>query len=171
MAAESAEATRSMNGTHEAVGELHGVSLRYENVIALDEVTIAFPAGCMVGLIGPDGVGKSSLLSLIAGARRIQEGQVRVLGGESRRRRSSRRCLPAHRLYAARIGQESLPRSQRAREYRILWAALRSGSRRTRSKNRGPLAGNRPRSFSRPAGEQALGRHAPETRALLRADP
>ena len=36
----------------------------------------------MVGLIGPDGVGKSSLLSLIAGARRIQEGQVEVLGGD-----------------------------------------------------------------------------------------
>ena len=40
------------------------------------------PAGCMVGLIGPDGVGKSSLLALIAGARRIQEGQVEVLGGD-----------------------------------------------------------------------------------------
>jgi ABC-2 type transport system permease protein len=34
-------------------------------------VTLVVPAGCMVGLIGPDGVGKSSVLSLIAGARRI----------------------------------------------------------------------------------------------------
>jgi ribosome-dependent ATPase len=36
----------------------------------------------MVGLIGPDGVGKSSLLSLIAGARRVQSGRVVVLGGD-----------------------------------------------------------------------------------------
>ena len=36
----------------------------------------------MVGLIGPDGVGKSSVLSLIAGARQIQTGAVQVLGGD-----------------------------------------------------------------------------------------
>lgn len=38
----------------------------------------------MVGLIGPDGVGKSSLLSLIAGARTIEQGNVMVLGGDMR---------------------------------------------------------------------------------------
>ena len=36
----------------------------------------------MVGLIGPDGVGKSSVLALIAGSRRIQEGRVEALGGD-----------------------------------------------------------------------------------------
>jgi len=36
----------------------------------------------MVGLIGPDGVGKSTLLSMLAGARRVQSGRVVVLGGE-----------------------------------------------------------------------------------------
>ncbi|ACK51861.1 ABC transporter related [Methylocella silvestris BL2] len=66
----------------DAVGELYGVSLRYGARVALDDVTISLPAGRMVGLIGPDGVGKSSLLSLIAGARRIQSGQVHVLGGD-----------------------------------------------------------------------------------------
>ncbi len=71
-----------MSEAHEAVGALQGVSLRYGNVVALDDVSIAFPAGCMVGLIGPDGVGKSSLLSLLAGARRIQTGRVDVLGGD-----------------------------------------------------------------------------------------
>ncbi len=63
-------------------GELFGVSLRYGRTVALDDVTISFPAGCMIGLIGPDGVGKSSLLSLLAGARRVQSGQVHVLGGD-----------------------------------------------------------------------------------------
>jgi ribosome-dependent ATPase len=34
----------------------------------------------MVGFIGPDGVGKSSLLSLLSGTRKIQSGSVEVLG-------------------------------------------------------------------------------------------
>jgi ribosome-dependent ATPase len=48
----------------------------------LHDVTINLPADCMVGLIGPDGVGKSSLLSMIAGARQIQSGRVTVLGSD-----------------------------------------------------------------------------------------
>jgi ribosome-dependent ATPase len=61
---------------------LSGVSLRYGKTVALDGITLASPAGRMVGLIGPDGVGKSSLLALAAGARKIQEGKVEVLGGD-----------------------------------------------------------------------------------------
>ena len=45
-------------------------------------ITLDLPAGCMVGLIGPDGVGKSSLMALVAGARKIQQGRVEVLGGD-----------------------------------------------------------------------------------------
>ena len=45
-------------------------------------ITLDIPSGCTVGLIGPDGVGKSSLLGIIAGARRIQTGRVRVLDGD-----------------------------------------------------------------------------------------
>ena len=54
----------------------------YGKTRALDAVSLDLPAGCMVGLIGPDGVGKSSMLALIAGARRIQQGRVEVLGGD-----------------------------------------------------------------------------------------
>jgi ribosome-dependent ATPase len=68
--------------TAEPVARLHDVSLRYGKVTALDAVTLDVPAGCMAGLIGPDGVGKSSLLSLIAGARALQSGGVEVLGGD-----------------------------------------------------------------------------------------
>ncbi|HCU70046.1 MAG TPA: ABC transporter ATP-binding protein/permease [Desulfomicrobium sp.] len=64
------------------VARLRDVSLRYGKVRALDEVSFDFPAACMAGLIGPDGVGKSSLLALIAGARAVQTGQVEVLGGD-----------------------------------------------------------------------------------------
>src|SRR5262247_3703026 len=62
------------------VANVHDVSMHYGNTVALDHVSIDIPAGCMVGFIGPDGVGKSSSLSLISGARVIQSGTVEVLG-------------------------------------------------------------------------------------------
>ncbi|MCC2978270.1 ribosome-associated ATPase/putative transporter RbbA [Sphingomonas sp. PL-96] len=61
---------------------LSGVSVRYGKTLALDGVELEIPAGRMVALIGPDGVGKSSLFSLIAGARAVQEGRVEVLDGD-----------------------------------------------------------------------------------------
>jgi len=64
------------------VVRLSSVGLRYGKVHALDAITLELPAGQMVGVIGPDGVGKSSLFSLIAGARAIQSGTIEVLGGD-----------------------------------------------------------------------------------------
>ena len=64
------------------VAQLRAVSHRYGRAEALAGVSLEIPAGRMVGLIGPDGVGKSTLLSLIAGARRLQTGRVTVLGGD-----------------------------------------------------------------------------------------
>jgi len=66
------------------VASIKGVSQRYGATLALDAIDLDVPAGCMVGLIGPDGVGKSSLLSLVAGARAVQEGSVMALGGDMR---------------------------------------------------------------------------------------
>ena len=61
---------------------VNAVSHRYGKTEALRDVSFALPAGATVGLIGPDGVGKSTLLSLIAGVKIIQSGQVNVLGGD-----------------------------------------------------------------------------------------
>ncbi len=68
--------------SHSHIIELTHVSQHYGDTKALDDVTLTIPAGKMVGLIGPDGVGKSSLISLISGAREIQQGQVIVLNGD-----------------------------------------------------------------------------------------
>lgn len=65
-----------------AAARLRGVTLDFGSTRALDSVDLEIPAGRMVALIGPDGVGKSSLFSLVAGAREIQQGQVEVLGGD-----------------------------------------------------------------------------------------
>lgn len=70
-----------MNHTRPAVS-LQAVSHRYGKTLALDDVSLAIPRGVTVGLIGPDGVGKSTLLSLVAGVRVIQAGEVWVLGGD-----------------------------------------------------------------------------------------
>ncbi len=64
------------------VARLNGIKLSYGKKLALYDITLDFPAGRMVGLIGPDGVGKSSLLSLLAGARAVQQGQLEVLAGD-----------------------------------------------------------------------------------------
>jgi ribosome-dependent ATPase len=64
------------------VARLANVGLSYGKTRALEAITLDIPSGCMVGLIGPDGVGKSSLLSLIAGARTIQDGRIEVLDGD-----------------------------------------------------------------------------------------
>jgi ribosome-dependent ATPase len=64
------------------VAVLDGLTQRYGKVKALDGVTISIPGDCMVGLIGPDGVGKSTLLGIIAGARQNQSGSAIVLGGD-----------------------------------------------------------------------------------------
>ncbi|MBP7132340.1 MAG: ATP-binding cassette domain-containing protein, partial [Aquabacterium sp.] len=68
--------------TTRPVAQVQGLTHRYKRNTALDNVTLSIPAGCMVGLIGPDGVGKSTLLALLAGAKRIQTGQVEVLDGD-----------------------------------------------------------------------------------------
>jgi ribosome-dependent ATPase len=64
------------------VARVAGVTLRYGKTVALDGITLDIPAAKMVGLIGPDAVGKSSLLSLLAGSRAVQEGTVEALGGD-----------------------------------------------------------------------------------------
>ena len=76
------------------VARVSGVSHAYKKVVALDKVSFDFARGRMVGVVGPDGVGKSTLLGLVAGARRLQEGTLDVLGGDMRSSRHRTRVSP-----------------------------------------------------------------------------
>ncbi len=78
------------------VARLAGVGLRYRRKVALEDITLDLPSDCVVGLIGPDGVGKSSLLALLAGARAVQKGNVQTLGGDMAEARH--RQLVCHRI-------------------------------------------------------------------------
>ena len=91
------------------VAEVAGLTLRYGMVTALDGVTLAVPPGRMVGLIGPDGVGKSSLLSLLAGARIIQDGDVKVLGGDMRDVAHRRKVCPRIAYMPKGLGKNLYP--------------------------------------------------------------
>jgi len=96
-------------GADVPVARLREVSLRYGKARALDEVTIDIPANCMAGLIGPDGVGKSSLLALIAGARAVQTGLVEVLGGDMADARHRRRAGPRIAYMPQGLGRNLYP--------------------------------------------------------------
>ncbi|MCF1485110.1 ribosome-associated ATPase/putative transporter RbbA [Agrobacterium vitis] len=71
-----------MATANDPIARISGVSHHFGKLQALRDASIDLPAGQMVALIGPDGAGKSTLLGLIAGARKIQTGTIRVLGGD-----------------------------------------------------------------------------------------
>ncbi|MBS0518479.1 MAG: ribosome-associated ATPase/putative transporter RbbA [Proteobacteria bacterium] len=91
------------------VAHLVDVRHRYGAVAALSGVTLDVPAGGMVGLIGPDGVGKSTLLGLIAGAKKIQEGAVEVLGGDMADARHRQAICPRIAFMPQGLGKNLYP--------------------------------------------------------------
>jgi ribosome-dependent ATPase len=91
------------------VARLERVALAHGANKALDGVTLDLPSGCVVGLIGPDGVGKSSLLALIAGAQAIQQGRVEVLGGDMAQAAHRRRSGPRIAYMPQGLGKNLYP--------------------------------------------------------------
>ncbi|PHS44924.1 MAG: ABC transporter ATP-binding protein [Alteromonas sp.] len=63
-----------------------GLTVHYKSTTAIADISLRIPRGATVGFIGPDGVGKSTLLSLIAGERILQQGTLNVLNGDMRER-------------------------------------------------------------------------------------
>jgi ribosome-dependent ATPase len=92
-----------------SVAQLRGVTLRYRHTVAVDAVDLDLPAACMLGFIGPDGVGKSSLLALIAGARKIQAGRVDVLGGDMAKTRHRQAVCPRIAYMPQGLGKNLYP--------------------------------------------------------------
>ena len=91
------------------VARIKGLSHRYGETQALDRIDLDVPTARMVGLIGPDGVGKSTLLSILAGARIIQEGGVHVLGGDMAERTHRNRTCPRIAYMPQGLGKNLYP--------------------------------------------------------------
>ena len=105
------------------VAKLRGVKHNYKRVVALDNVSYDFGQGRIVGVVGPDGVGKSTLLGLIAGARRLQAGSLEVLGGDMRSARHRRRISPRIAYMPQGLGK-SLYEALSIRENLVFFARM-----------------------------------------------
>jgi len=91
------------------VVRVRDVALRHGKTLALDAVNVEVGAGMIVGLIGPDGVGKSSLLSLIAGTRAVQAGRIEVLDGDMSSARHRRAVAPRIAYMPQGLGKNLYP--------------------------------------------------------------
>ena len=82
---------------------------RYGRVIALEGVSLTIPAGSATALVGPDGVGKSTLLGLVAGARILQAGHLAVLGGDMASAAHRERLAPRIAYMPQGLGRNLYP--------------------------------------------------------------
>ena len=88
-----------------AAVQVRGLSHRYRHRFVLRDIDLDIPAGALIGLIGPDGVGKSTLLGLVAGIRSIQNGAVTILGGPMRDSRHRHSVCPRIGYLPQGLGQ------------------------------------------------------------------
>ena len=125
----------------------------------------------MVGLIGPDGVGKSSLLALIAGARYIQSGKAYVLGGNIADSMHRATICPRIAYMPQGLGKNLYP-DLSIRENIEFFSRLFGQSRSERERRIAELlAATGLTPFADAAGKKIVGRHETKAWALLLAYP
>lgn len=59
---------------------MHGISKKYENVVALSDVDLTVKSSEIVALVGDNGAGKSTLIKVLTGAVRPDAGEIRIDG-------------------------------------------------------------------------------------------
>ncbi len=89
--------------------EIEGLHHLYGEAAALKNISLSLPARATIGLIGPDGVGKSTLLGVMAGVKKIQQGAVSVLGTDLRDRRQREAFLPHVAFMPQGLGRNLYP--------------------------------------------------------------
>jgi ATP-binding cassette ChvD family protein len=65
----------------EFIYQMHAVRKSYGEKVVLDNVTLAFLPGAKIGVVGPNGTGKSSLLRMMAGKDQPSNGDARLMPG------------------------------------------------------------------------------------------
>jgi branched-chain amino acid transport system ATP-binding protein len=60
--------------------ELDAITCRFEELTAVDSVTLTIPAGSRFGIIGPNGAGKTTLFNVLSGELRPASGTVKLFG-------------------------------------------------------------------------------------------
>ncbi|WP_432715710.1 ribosome-associated ATPase/putative transporter RbbA [Xanthobacter autotrophicus] len=92
-----------------AAVHLAGIRHLYGHAVAVEGLDLSIAQGASVALVGPDGVGKSTLLGLIAGAKRIQHGKVQVLGADFSDRRAREASQPRIAFMPQGLGRNLYP--------------------------------------------------------------
>jgi ABC-2 type transport system ATP-binding protein len=75
--------TSAPGGAADAV-VIDGVSVRFPDQLAIDDISLVVPAGAILGLIGPSGAGKTTTIRVLTGALVPTGGTATVLGEEPR---------------------------------------------------------------------------------------
>jgi spermidine/putrescine transport system ATP-binding protein len=70
--------------------ELQGVTKRFDDLVAVDDLSLELAGGEFFTLLGPSGCGKTTTLRMIAGFERPSEGSIRIEGADVA-------SLPPHR--------------------------------------------------------------------------
>ena len=60
--------------------ETHGLTKRFGNVVAVDNVELLVPRGCAFGYLGPNGAGKTTLIRTLLGLTKANSGTMALLG-------------------------------------------------------------------------------------------
>lgn len=74
--------------------EFKEVSKRFGSTLALDQISLVFPQGRIIGLFGPNGAGKSTSMKIIAGLNQPDRGIVTVDQCQPRQKRQDIAYLP-----------------------------------------------------------------------------
>lgn len=83
---------------------IQNLTHHYGDNEALHQIDLDLPAGQTIGLVGPDGVGKSTLLGIISGVKRLQSGKVTTLDADIGQKKQTRSRSASGCFHAARFG-------------------------------------------------------------------
>lgn len=117
----------SMSDAPDWATRLTGVRHLYGKTLAVKNISLDVAPGEALVVIGPDGVGKSTLLALIAGAKRVQQGVVETLGRDMSNERARAEVQPRIAFMPQGLGR-NLYASLSVRENIDYFAALFGGA-------------------------------------------
>src|SRR5262249_56903122 len=135
-------------GPGEPVISVRGLSKRYRDAFALEDVSFALDAGTITGFLGPNGAGKTTTLRLLLGLAQPTAGEALIFG-----RRYEELEHPARRVGAVLESGDFDPR--RSGRNHLCWLALATGISYARGERLRELVG-----------VQAAGRRPGRTRLL-----
>ncbi len=111
--------------------EARNLSLSFGGLKAVDDVTLAVPAGSITSLIGPNGAGKSTLFGILSGFLKPNAGSVRFLGQDFT-------GLPPHRI--CRLGMTRTFQIVQPFAGQTVWENIAVGSHLHRRQRKAALA-------------------------------